>query len=111
MVIRILVLLLIIRMVLQLLNKGIDYFMEESFTNFDELEKNIKRGGEIEFISYDNVHEEIPLLVDDEMMFVTMMMFFVSCYYLNKNYLLNHQRDYMMMRIIGMTKREMLIKD
>ena len=53
MVIRILVLLLIIRMVLQLLNKGIDYFMEESFANFDELEKNVKRGGEIEFI-YNN---------------------------------------------------------
>ncbi len=80
----------------------------------DSRQKNglsINDRGEIEFISYDNVHEEIPLLVDDEMMFVTMMMFFVSCYYLNKNYLLNHQRDYMMMRIVGMTKREMLIKE
>ena len=55
--------------------------------------------------------EEIPLLVDNEMMVIGLIMFFVLCYYLNKNYLLNHQRDYMMMRIIGMTKREMLIKE
>ena len=80
----------------------------------DSLQKkglSINDHGEIELITYGNAHEEIPLPVDDKMMFVTMMMFFVSCYYLNKNYLINHQRDYMMMKIIGMTKREMLIKE
>lgn len=64
-----------------------------------------------EFTRYNGSVEEIPLLVDNEMMIVGLIMFFILCYYLNKNYLINHQRDYMMMRIVGMTKREMLIKE
>lgn len=64
-----------------------------------------------EFTRYNGSIEEIPLLVDNEMMIVGLIMFFILCYYLNKNYLINHQRDYMMMRIVGMTKREMLIKE
>ena len=37
-----------------------------------------------EFTRYNGSVEEIPLLVDNEMMIVGLIMFFILCYYLNK---------------------------
>lgn len=60
---------------------------------------------------YNSVQESLPLMVDNELLMVGFVMFFFVCYFLNKNYIMNHQRDYQMLRWIGMTKKDMLIKE
>ena len=54
---------------------------------------------------YKGGHERIPLMVDNGLLMVGIVLIFFVCYFLNKNYIINHQRDYQMLRWIGMTKK------
>lgn len=56
--------------------------------------------------------QEIDILVDIDpsMLILPVIVSFVLCYYLNKNQMLNDIQDYGLYKLIGMTNKELMIK-
>ena len=48
--------------------------------------------------------------IDSEMIMIPGIICLIFCYFLNKNQIYNHRRDYDLYRLIGMTKKDFMVK-
>lgn len=90
------------------------YYTDKQKTNIQE---SLSQVIDIDNVYYcDRMMEEhhtalaLFSMMNIEMLMIPILICFIFCYYMNKNQMDNHYKDYQMYRMIGMTKKDLLMK-